>query len=402
MSDTMSNLALAHWAELCDGGGERVAWELARGLNAPLYVGYRDESIEPGDVEVRELFDGRLRQLVGSGGLTQMAVNQIAWETPAQLRGADTLVTSGNEPLAYVPPEDQTWVHYCHHTSRYATDLLPEALDQHQGRLARVKKPAEQLVRKAERLLKSHYASKPDLFVANSELVARRMTRYWGVEPDRVRVVYPPVPVDEYSPGKAETGDYYLSLCRLDSHKGLGQVVRAFNQLNRGGDYPLKIAGTGCEEERLKALAGDNVEFLGFVPEEEKAELMAGAKAFIVNAHAEDFGITTVEALASGTPVLGVREGMTEHLIVDGASGHTYPREGGHLRETVRWFDRHGVEWSEERIARFADRFRPERFHAEMREAIDEARERARVTVEWEDLEATAEPELVRADGGER
>jgi len=397
----MSTPVLAHWAETCNGGGERVAWELARAFDAPLHVGYRDPSIEPDDVEVRDLFEGRVRQLIGRGGLATMAATQLAWERPEPLTRADTLVTSGNEPLVYVPKNGQTWVHYVHHTSRHATDLLDISLGRDYGWGARLKRPAEQLVRKAERVLYSQYATKPDLLVANSEPVAQRIQRYWGVDEQDIRVVYPPVPVDNYGPHHAETGDYYLSLCRLDSHKGLGQLVRAFNTLD--DDYQLKIAGTGQEEARLKELAGDSVEFLGYVPEPEKAELIAGAKAFCVNSRAEDFGITTVEALASGTPVIGVAEGMTQHLVLDEKSGITYPRQGTHLREAVQRFQREGVEWSEQRIAAFADRFRPDRFHGEMQRAVGEARERAHVTVNWDDVtEQPTANELARADGGEQ
>ncbi len=394
-------IVLAHWGEICNGGGERVAWELARGFDEPLHVGHRDPSIEPSDVEVRELFDGRMRDLLAGGGLSQMAATQIAWELPDTLHGAETLLTSGNEPLVYVPRDGQAWVHYVHHTSRHATDLLKRGLSKHTGPFKRIKRPLEQLVRKAERTLYANYATKPDLLVANSETVAKRIQRYWGIDKADIRVVYPPVPVDDFGAHQAATDDYYLSLCRLDTHKGLDQLVRAFNELDT--DATLKVAGTGSEGDRLRQIAGGNVEFLGYVPEDEKAALMAGAKAFCVNAHAEDFGMTTVEALASGTPVIGVEEGMTQHLLLDGRSGITYTRDEGELRAAIQRFERNGVAWSARKIERFADRFSPERFHAEMREVVAEARERARVTVEWDGVEQhRTEPEVARADGGQR
>jgi len=393
----VSDVAIAHWAELCNGGGERVAWQLARAFDATLHVGHRDESIEPDDVDVSQLFDGVAGRLASSGGVTQMVANQFVWETAADLRDYETVVTSGNEPLVYVPPEEQTWVAYIHHTSRWATDLLPVALNRHSGLSGGAKRLAEQAVRKAERNLYSGYVSKPDLLVVNSEIVAQRLQRYWGVDANRIRVVYPPVPVDDYGPDAAPTGGHYLSLCRLDEHKGLEKMVRAFDHL--GDDYHLKIAGDGAERDRLEAMAPDNVEFLGYVPEQRKADLLAGAKAFLVNAHAEDFGITTVEALASGTPVIGVDEGMTRHLVQDGESGHLFARAGGHLRETIRHHERAGVEWSESEIAAWADRFRPERFDREMHEVVGEARERARVNVEWEPV-SERDSVRARADGG--
>jgi glycosyltransferase involved in cell wall biosynthesis len=396
----MTDIAIAHWGEHCDGGGERVGWELARQFDTPLYVGRRDPSIEPDDVEVRQLHDGLVGQLIERGGLAQMATQQVAWEIAEPLRDADVLITSGNEPLAYVPPAEQTWVHYVHHTSRWATDLLPHLQEKDYGRLSRPKRLAERLVRKAERQLYARYARKPDLIVANSEMIARRVRCYWGVPMANIAVVHPPVPVNDYSPDHARTGDYYLSLSRLDWHKALDGVVDAF----AGTDLPLKIAGDGQEREALEAQADGhkNIELLGYVDEEDKHELIAGAKGFIVNAFAEDFGITTVEALASGTPVLGVAEGMTQHLVRDGKTGYTYDR--GELRKAVRRLDAGGVSKSEHEIAAWADRFDAGRFGHEMELVVDEAQDLARVGVVWGDEGAetgTAEREAV-ADGGGR
>lgn len=374
-------VAIAHWAETCNGGGERVAWALAREFDAPLFVGRRDESIEPEDVDVRELHDGRLGQLIDRGGLAEMAAQQLGWEIAEPLREYDTVITSGNEPLAYVPPAEQTWVHYVHHTSRRATDLLPQLGAVDYGRLARAKHWGERLIRKAERQLYARYARKPDLLVANSEVVARRIRRYWGVPMARIGVVHPPVECAEYGPRRAPTEDYYLSLSRLDWHKALGEIVDVF----AGTALALKVAGDGRERDALDAQAGghDNIELLGYVDEQRKRELLAGAKGFVVNAHAEDFGLTTVEALASGTPVLGVAEGMTQFLVADGERGYTYERGG--LREAIRRLEAGGVSRSEREIADWADRFRPERFGREMRACVAEARERSSVDVTWSD-----------------
>ena len=119
----MSSIAVAHWGEHCNGGGERVAWTLGRQLDCPVYVGRRDPSIEPDDVDIREIDHNTLtRRLVDRGGVSRMIGYQFAWELPG-LSEYDTIVTSGNEPLAYVPSrDDQTWLHYVHHTSRGATD----------------------------------------------------------------------------------------------------------------------------------------------------------------------------------------------------------------------------------------------------------------------------------------
>jgi glycosyltransferase involved in cell wall biosynthesis len=390
MSD---DLAIAHWGEHCNGGGERVGWELARTFDRPLHVGTREPGIEPADVEVRELFGGGWgRRAIDHGGLAKMAAYALLWQRDVEpLQQADTIVTSGNEPLFYVPDGQQTWVAYVHHTGRHQTDLLAERWG------TGLKDRLAQVVMAGQRQIMSSTASKPDVFVANSEPVARRINRYWGVPKRDIRAVYPPVPVDKYGRDAAPTEDYYLCLSRLDWHKRLGEVVEAFNGL----DERLVIAGAGDEREALEAAAGDNVDLLGYVSEARKRELLAGAKAVVTNALAEDFGLTTVEPMAAGTPVIGVAEGMTQYLVQDGRTGRTYAR--GQLRDAVRRFDPDAL-WSPADIESFAARFDVETFRAGLRDVVAWAEDRAAAEHEpaWVDSPLLEEPtDPVAADGGQ-
>lgn len=374
----MDDLVFAHWGEHADGGGDRVAWELARAFpGSPLYVGQRDRSIEPDDLDIRELSGGPLSDLgMRAGGPLRMAAHLFRWQVARELREFDTLVTSGNEPLFYVAPEAQTWVAYVHHTNRRQSDLLDEV---DSGLSGAAKLAFYYLVR----VLFDHNTHRPDLYVANSEIVKRRINRYWGVPNEKIRVAYPPVDTDSFSPSDSETGDYYLTLSRLDWHKRIDEVVRTFNDLP---DETLVIAGKGSERDRLEEIANDNVTFTGFVSEQKKQELLSEAKAFVFNARNEDFGIAPVEALAAGTPLLGVHEGMTKFQVIDGKNGYTYYRdseEGPGLREAVERFESEGIEWSPNEIATFAERFSVEAFRGQMAEAIAEAEDRATVVPEW-------------------
>lgn len=364
------NLAIAHWGEHCNGGGERVGWELARTFDKPLYVGTSDVDIGPGDVEVTELWsDNWARWAIGRGGLTRMAAYRLLWEKDVgPLAEADTLVTSGNEPLFYVPDGQQTWIAYVHHTGRNQTDLLSKRWG------TGVRDRIGQSIMSVNRWNMAHQASKPDLIVANSEPVKQRINRYWGVPKEDIIIVYPPVPVEEFSRKTAETEDFYLSLSRLDWHKQIDETIRAFN----GTDKRLIVAGDGSERDNLEAIADENIEFVGYVSEERKRELLSSAQAVVNNAFAEDFGITTVEPLASGTPVIGVKEGMTQFLCVNGKAGITYKRGVKNLSEAIDKFDREGVEWSEKEIEAFATRFSVEKFHRGMRDAVDLAEKMSR------------------------
>ncbi len=398
MNDAVpDSIATAHWAERINGGGERVGWALSRCFDAPLFVGERDKTIEPDDVTVHDLFEGHAaKKLIDRDGMLQMLGHHAGWGTAHKLREYDVLVSSGNECLAYVPAEDQPWIHYVHHTSRYATDRLTEIEAKHSEHLCpSIVRKVEYLQRWIERQIYGNYARKPDVLVANSELVARRISKYWGTPKANIRVVYPPVPTHEFSPADRETGDYYVTLSRLDWHKNIDEIVRAFNDTG----YRLIVAGSGDERDTLKGLADENVEFAGYVSESEKRELLAGAKAFVFAAQAEDFGIAPVEAMAAGTPVIGVKEGFTQYQVQDGENGVLFERSVEHLADAVRRFDAHGVAWSDAEIAAFADEwFSPERFETEMRAVVRESIQKIRIIPPWEQAEQILDEQLEKSE----
>ncbi|MFQ3285349.1 glycosyltransferase [Natronomonas sp.] len=370
------SVAVAHWGEHADGGGDRLAWELARVFeDAPFYVGWREPAIEPDDLDPQQLIDGRiLKWALERGGLARQLAHLLGWQVASPLREHDVLVTSGNEPLFYVAPADQTWVAYVHHTNRRQSDQITEVAS---SRFA----PLKLLLYYAMRVAYDHNTHRPDLFVVNSELVKRRLLRYWGISEGDIRVVYPPVDTDSYAPTDAETGDYYVTLSRLDWHKDVDGIVRAFDGL----DERLVVAGDGPERDALEAMAGENVTFEGFVSEARKRELLAGAKGFVFNGRDEDFGIAPVEALAAGTPLLGVDEGMTQYQVVPGKNGYTHDRAAGPagIRKSVATFETEGVEWSPGEIASFADRFSVSSFHDGIRSAVADAAESSRTEPEW-------------------
>jgi glycosyltransferase involved in cell wall biosynthesis len=383
--DPLEDVAIAHWGEHVNGGGDRVAWELARVFDdAPLYVGWRDEGIEPDDIETEQVIQGRFVEwALQRGGALRMFAHLLGWQKAEPLRNHDVIVTSGNEPLFYVPPTEQVWVSYIHHTNRRQSDQIDEVGD---GLTGSLKLLFYYLVRVAF----DHNTHKPDLFLANSEQVKRRMIRYWGVPDEKIEVVYPPINTHEYSPSDAETGDYYLTLSRLDWHKSVDEIVRAFDEL----DETLVIAGDGPERAKLEKMAGDNVEFRGYVSEEEKKELLAGAKAFVFNGQDEDFGISPVEALAAGTPLLGVSEGMTQYQVIERKNGYRFERDenGDGIRGAVRRFEEDGVAWSDKEVATFADRFSIDAFHDRMQATVDETVESTDLKPEWHtDLTANAD-----------
>ena len=172
-------------------------------------------------------------------------------------------------------------------------------------------------------------AQKVDHFIANSENVAKRVERFYRRKVDAV--VYPPVDVDKFFPTDEKIRNYnsgqfpvvekrdsyYLTGGRLVAAKNFDLIIRAFNKLG----LPLKIYGSGSLREELEGLAKDNVEFLGRVEEKELIKLYQEAKAFLVAQKDEDFGITPIEAMAAGTPVIAYKNGGYLETVIEGKTG---------------------------------------------------------------------------------
>lgn len=155
-------------------------------------------------------------------------------------------------------------------------------------------------------------ADRVDHFIANSETVRRRIQKYYRRD---ATVIYPPVDVGKFSVAERHES-FYLTGGRLVPYKRFDLTVQAFTRLR----MPLKVFGAGPELARLKAMAGPTVEFLGKVPDTELRTLMSKAAAF-VHPQEEDFGITPVESMASGRPVIAFHKGGAAETVVDGKTG---------------------------------------------------------------------------------
>ncbi|KPN30685.1 UDP-D-galactose:(glucosyl)lipopolysaccharide-1,6-D-galactosyltransferase [Halolamina pelagica] len=284
-----------------------------------------------------------------------------------ELAEYDTVVLSKNELSWYVPEDEQTVIHYVHSTPRTPYDLFQQRGDSLPTRLY-------SFVARTLFLPNTKY---PDRFVANSELVARRLERYWRISADRIDVVYPPVPVDEYSP--SDPKEYYLTYSRLIPEKRIDAIVDAFAEL----DAELVVGGSGEERDRLERRAPENVRFVGYMDESEKKRRLGEARALLFNAMNEDFGMIPVEALASGTPVLGVDEGYTKYQIKAGKNGYTHDPDPKSIRSAVERFEREGVAWSAAEIQEYAERYSAEAFRQGMQDAVARAEDDATIDVSY-------------------
>lgn len=190
-------------------------------------------------------------------------------------------------------------------------------------------------------------ASRVDYFFANSQTVRERIKKYYRRDSE---VVYPPVDVNRFAISEAPK-TYYLTGGRLVAYKRFDIVVEAFTKLGK----PLKIFGTGPELAALKRRAGKNIEFVGRVSDDERARLFAEAIAFI-NPQEEDFGITPVESMASGRPVIAYRKGGALETVIDGQTGILFDEQSWEeLADTVLQFDH--TRFDPEAIRKHAEQF---------------------------------------------
>lgn len=169
------------------------------------------------------------------------------------------------------------------------------------------------------RIMDFEVSQRPDILIANSKNIAKRIKKFYRRESV---VIYPPVDLEEYQDTSVKyqgKKDYFLSLGRLVRGKGTEIIVQACAKLN----LPLKVAGSGPELENLKLLTphSSNITFLGEVSDAERINLLKSAKALIVASEDEDFGITSIEAQAAGTPVIAVCAGGYLETVIEGKTG---------------------------------------------------------------------------------
>jgi glycosyltransferase involved in cell wall biosynthesis len=195
---------------------------------------------------------------------------------------------------------DQLHISYVHSPMRYAWDLQHQYL-RDAGLTRGVRGVLARWLLHKARLWDVRTANGVDHFIANSEFIARRI---WKAYRREATVIYPPVDVQSFAL-RENKEDFYLTASRLVPYKKVPAIVEAFAALP---ERRLVVVGDGGDMRRIKALAGANVEILGYQPTETLRQLMQRATAFVFAAE-EDFGIAPVEAQACGTPVVAYGRG---------------------------------------------------------------------------------------------
>ncbi len=207
---------------------------------------------------------------------------------------------------------DQLHISYCHSPMRYAWDNAELYLSQANmsgGLKGVLAKSVMNYLRKWD--LKT--ASRPNFLIANSKFISGKIKRIYNRDST---VIYPPVDVKKFNCVK-EKSDYYLTASRMVPYKRVDLIVEAFSTMK---SKKLKVIGSGPELNKIKNLAASNIEFLGYKEDKELKDLMQHSKAFVF-ASEEDFGITVVEAMACGTPVIALGKGGTAETVINQKTG---------------------------------------------------------------------------------
>jgi glycosyltransferase involved in cell wall biosynthesis len=160
-------------------------------------------------------------------------------------------------------------------------------------------------------------SQRPDILVANSEETQRRIKKFY--RRDSI-VVYPPVYIPEDVNIELRKPEYYVTLSRFARAKNIDLLIKTANAMK----LPLKIIGSGRDEEYLKSIAGPTIEFVGRIKDKEFVDMFRNAKAFLNAAVDEEFGIAPVEAMGHGVPIIAYASGGLKETVKDGKNGYLF------------------------------------------------------------------------------
>lgn len=251
---------------------------------------------------------------------------------------------------------------YCHSPMRYAWDNWHNYINDYKMNpiIKKIGKRKLHKIRMWDRLS----ADRVDYFVANSNTTKNRIKKYYSRDS---KVIFPMIEADKYNISH-KPKEYYFAAGRMTPYKKFDLIVDAFNK----NGLPIKIAGTGISYEELKKKANSNIEFLGFVKNSELIDLYANAKALIFP-QLEDFGITPLESMASGRPVIAYNKGGALDTVIENKTGIFFNKQTvTSLNKAIEKYENKLKTFSPKEIREHAKTFDTENFQKQIKEYIEE------------------------------
>lgn len=325
-------LALVHdWLNQVGGAEDVLADLVDLYPDAPVYTSLYAPDMMPDSYrkwDIRTLWTNRMPG-IHRRHQPYLPLYPLAW-SGLDLSEYDVVLSNKSGFCMYLQHGPRTLhICYCLAPTRYVWEF-----DSYIAREG-LSKPVTRMMRPLIALLRRwdyRAAQRVGQFIAISTEIQQRIKTYY--QRDSV-IIYPPVDTSRFNVTNAPPEDYFLIVSRLVPYKQIDLAVQAATRLG----VPLKIGGKGRDLDRLRALAGPTVEFLGYVPDDALPDLMARCKAFIFPG-LEDFGITPVQAQAAGRPVIAYGGGGALDTVIPGKTGEYFcEKTVDSLAEVMAAFD---------------------------------------------------------------
>jgi len=354
-------IALAHDWLTNMGGAEKVVINFKQIYEtAPIYtISYNPDNLdkELQNIDVKTSFIQRFKH-----GKTShqkyFPFMPFAWEQ-FNFNEYDVVLSSSSScAKGLITSPDTMHICYCHSPMRYGWEFYYEYINE----LGKLKRKLIPYVMNYIRMWDVVSANRVDYFIANSQNVARRIWKHYRREAD---VIHPPVKGSYFNISDVDE-EYFLIVSRLVPYKKVDLAVEAFNELG----LPLVVIGGGEQYDYLKSIAKDNVKILGRQPDEVIKEYYAKCRAFVFPGE-EDFGITPLEAQASGRPVIAFGKGGALETVVSEKTGIFFEEQTiNSLKEAVGRFN--SMKFNKQEIREHALTFDEEIFKKKSRIQVNE------------------------------
>ncbi|MFA9394513.1 MAG: glycosyltransferase [Halodesulfovibrio sp.] len=311
---------------LSQGGAEKTTILLQQALGGHICVAYTEEdnllSYETSTVKCisKKQTSPGLPTLDGLWSFYTKTKFLLPHTGTALFSGSNAVLAACNHPIG----EN---ILYCHTIPRFAYDMRKF----YRERLPFWKRLPFDALCLVTRASYRHSLTKMDTILVNSRNVQERLKKYTGYDSE---IVYPPVDTKKFSFKPA--GNYYLSTSRLEEFKRVDVIIKAFLNMP---DKRLIIASSGSHEAELRVLAGDaqNIQFAGWIEDDVLQNLIENCIASIYIPIDEDFGISPVESMAAGKPVIGVNEGGLLETVLHKKTGYLCDATPDELITAVQW-----------------------------------------------------------------
>ncbi|PIR54044.1 glycosyltransferase family 4 protein [Candidatus Peregrinibacteria bacterium CG10_big_fil_rev_8_21_14_0_10_42_8] len=255
---------------------------------------------------------------------------------------------------------------YVHSPARYLWDRTHDVIEHSShGILGSLKKHYLHSTFHKLRIWDAEIAARPDVLLAASEEVQRRIELYWRRES---QVVYPPIDdfwfSETFGGTEKESLHYFLIVSSLVQYKRIDLAIEACNNLG----LHLKIVGEGPDRKRLEKIAGNTIEFYGYRNGDELGDLYTDATAVLFPGE-EDFGLVPLEAMACGTPVIAHRSGGALETIIEHKTGEFFDdANADSLQTALKNYDQ--KKYSKEECKQRASEFSMKKFTDEITKII--------------------------------